>query len=131
MQPQLPREFKAELYKEFDFTNEFTDEKALLHTWGEGRILISPLPPFRAGSIELYVNKALKSKAEVVVLVLPCDTSTDWFHKILEAKDLRKEGYTETRFIKGRLRYEGTQGESRFKNRVPAVTVVIRNPYIP
>src|SRR5690242_17106204 len=100
---QLPRKFKEELCKEFNFTREFTDEKALLHNWGEGRILISPLPPFRPGSIELYVNKALSSKAELLVLVLPCDVSTDWFHKCLDAKDDATHNLG-IRYMKGRLR---------------------------
>ena len=76
MSYRLPQKLKDELYKEFDFTREFVNEQALLHSWGEGRILISPLPPFRQNSIELYVNKALKSSAELITLVLPCDTST-------------------------------------------------------
>jgi hypothetical protein len=135
MMYQLPQKFKAELYKEFDFTREFTNESALLHNWGEGRILCSPLPPFRNGVVELYVNKALGNKAELIVLVLPCDVSTDWFHKLwaeYKASELRQVLLGETtvsiRFIKGRLKYDGGEGEeSRFKHRVPACVVVIRN----
>jgi len=115
---RLPSKIESELNSEFRFTHEFNNEVGLLHIWNHGRYFVNPTPPYRNGSVELYVNKALRSKAELVVLLIPCDVSTTWFNRIWELNK-QNPNHVELRFFKGRIKYEGDK-DSRFQFRVPS-----------
>ena len=119
---KLPVSLESELDKEFQFTRKLYNEAALLHTWNEGRLLIAPLPPYRQGSVELYLNKALKSTAETVVLLLPCDVSTDWFNRIWQLARTNPDK-VQMRFFNGRIKYEG---EGQLQYRISSCLVVVR-----
>jgi hypothetical protein len=118
----LPPKLHAELQKEFDFTLEFHDSNSLFHPLDEGRILIHLPPPVKQGVPELLINKALTAKAELVVLFLPADTSTEWFSKAFTASQAT---YTnvDLRFLQGRVKYTI---DKKIK-RVPSCMIIIRN----
>jgi hypothetical protein len=115
----LPPKLHADLQKEFDFTLEFHDSNALFHPLDEGRILIHLPPPVKQGVPELLINKSLTSKAELVVLFMPADTSTEWFAKAFAATDSAR---VEIRFIQGRVKYT-VSGKVK---RVPSCIIVFR-----
>lgn len=119
---RLPSNLEAELDKEFQFTQKLYSESALLHTWANGRLLIAPLPPYRQGSIELYLNKALRSTAETVVLLLPCDVSTDWFNRMWQIARSYPDK-VQMRFFNGRIKYEG---EGQLQYRISSCLIVVR-----
>ena len=129
---KLPSKLEAELYAEFKFTAEHNHESGLLHLWNEGRIFVNPAPPFRQGSVELYITKALRCKAELVVLLVPCDVSTEWYNNVWELSRENPERVT-LRFFRGRIKYETDYrnendiGPSRFAHRIPSCLVVIKN----
>ena len=120
---KLPIALEQELEKEFNFTHKHYNEASLLHTWSEGRILVAPLPPYRQGSIELYLNKALKSTAENIVLLLPCDVSTEWFNRVWGLA-INAPCRVQMRFFNGRIKYEGENNQ----HRISSCLVIIRNP---
>lgn len=119
---KLPVSLESELEREFEFTRKFYNESALLHNWDEGKIFVAPLPPYRQGSVELYLNKALKCKAEIIVLLLPCDVSTDWFNRFWKISQDSASGVT-MRFFDGRIKYE----DEKLNYRVSSVLIIIRN----
>lgn len=123
----LPKDFKAELHKRYDFTQEFNDKTALFHPLEEGRFLICIPPPLAQGLPELLVNKVLGAKAETIVLILPADTSTDWFHKVWDEYQ-KNSSRLNLEFTK-RLKWEegGTDKVSRWKNRIATVLICVRN----
>ena len=118
----LPPKLHAELQKEFDFTLEFHDSNSLFHPLDEGRILIHLPPPVKQGVPELLINKALTAKAELVVLFLPADTSTEWFNKAFTASH-DDDVNVDLRFLQGRVKYTI---DKRIK-RVPSCMIIIRN----
>jgi hypothetical protein len=121
----LPPKLHAELQKEFDFTLEFHDSNSLFHPLDEGRILIHLPPPVKQGVPELLINKALSAKAELVVLFLPADTSTEWFNKAFTAShDTFSDISVDLRFLQGRVKYTI---DKKIK-RVPSCMIIIRNP---
>ena len=125
---KLPSKLESELYKEFRFTDEYNHESGLLHTWQDGRIFVNPVPPFRQGSVELYINKALRCRAELIVLLVPCDVSTEWFNDIWERS--QSSDKIQLRFFRGRIKYESNHDEedkSRFAHRIPSCLVIITN----
>ena len=129
---KLPSKLEAELNAEFKFTVEHNHEAGLLNDWNTGRIFVNPAPPYRQGSVELYINKALRCKAELIVLLVPCDVSTDWFNKVWELHE-KVPDYIELRFFRGRIKYENTEKDeetSRFAHRIPSCLVIIRNPEV-
>lgn len=67
-------------------------------------------PPYGRGHIEQWAKKAVESSwgGATVVMLLPSDTGTKWFH------DYCLQG--EVRFIKGRLRFGGTSSSPKFAN---------------
>lgn len=116
----LPPKLHAELQKEFDFTLEFHDSNALFHPLDEGRILIHLPPPVKQGVPELLINKALIAKAELVVLFMPADTSTEWFAKAFNASD---DNRVIIKFIQGRVKYL-VSGKVK---RVPSCVIAFRS----
>lgn len=124
---KLPGKLESELNTEFKFTAEHNHEAGLLDSWNEGRIFVNPAPPYRQGSVELYINKALRCKAELIVLLVPCDPSTEWFNSIWELHEKFPERVG-LRFFRGRIKYESHEEEiSRFAHRIPSCLVIISN----
>lgn len=127
---KLPSKLESELYKEFEFTQEYNHESGLLHLWDSGRIFVNPAPPFRQGSTELYINKALKCKAELIVLLVPCDVSTDWWNNIWNISQIHPQA-VQLRFFRGRIKYEAESrnendlAPSRFAHRIPSCLIII------
>lgn len=116
---KLPAALQSQLRKDYKFTAEYVGTDSVLHKW-EGRVFITLPPPFPKGSCDVLVNKALNSKAELIVLLLPSDTSTKWFHR------LQRSGRCTFKFFESRIRWEGHS--NRFKNRVPSLLAIVRNP---
>ena len=126
---KLPSKLEAELYQEFKFTAEYNHESGLLHTWQDGRIFVNPAPPFRQGSVELYINKALRCRADLIALLVPCDVSTDWYNNVWELHQ-QDPHRINLRFFRGRIKYESNHDEedkSRFAHRIPSCLVIITN----
>jgi hypothetical protein len=112
----LPPKLHAELQKEFDFTSEFHDSNAIFAPLDEGRILLHLPPPVKQGVPEVIINKSFNAKAELIVLIMPADTSTEWF-----ATAFRSEK-AEIRFIQGRVKYLVT-GKVK---RVPTCIIIVK-----
>lgn len=94
----------------------FTEsENGLSRDWSGQRVWCNP--PYGRGQIQKWAKKSLESSraAATVVMLLPSDTGTRWFH------DYCLQG--EIRFLKGRLRFGGTRGTPTF-----ASIVVIFRP---
>jgi hypothetical protein len=125
MLAKLPSKLEAELNAEFKFTAEHNHEAGLLNSWDAGRIFVNPAPPYRQGSVELYINKALRCNAELVVLLVPCDVSTEWFNNIWELSEIHPHK-VQLRFFRGRIKYESEEA-SRFAHRIPSCLVIISN----
>ena len=124
---KLPSKLEAELNSEFKFTAEHNHEAGLLQSW-EGRIFVNPAPPYRQGSVELYINKALRCRADLVVLLVPCDVSTEWFNNVWELSQ-KNPDLVQLRFFRGRIKYESQEEEtSRFAHRIPSCLVIVKNP---
>lgn len=72
-------------------------------------------PPY-GREIGKWVQKAYESSLEgaTVVLLLPARTDTKWFHDYCVKGDIR--------FIKGRLKFEGSQNSAPF----PSMVVIFR-----
>jgi hypothetical protein len=58
----------------------------------------------KQGVPELLINKALQAKAELVVLFLPADTSTEWFSKAFTHRKMTMLN-VDLRFLQGRVKY--------------------------
>ena len=80
----------------------FTEDQNGLDQEWRGRVWCNP--PYR--KILRWVEKAhaevLYGRAEIVVLLLPAHTATEWFHFALE--------YGKVEFIKGKLKFGGLSG---------------------
>jgi phage N-6-adenine-methyltransferase len=107
-----PREFFAELHREFRFTIDACahdqntllprywseQDNALTQSWSGERVFMNP--PF-GQEIPRFVHKAFieaQSGAELVVCLLPARVDTKWWHAYVMQS-------TEVRFIKGRLTF--------------------------
>jgi phage N-6-adenine-methyltransferase len=115
-----PRAFFAALHSEFRFTldacadetnaclpNYLSRENDALAADWPGRVYMNP--PYGYG-IRRWIKKArLESRqnAEVVVCLIPSRTDTSWWHEdVLAASEIR--------FIKGRMRFSGSQINAPF-----------------
>jgi hypothetical protein len=115
----LPPVIRNELYREFEFTAEYNGKDSLLSPW-QGRVFINLPPPFEKGVCSLLVSRMLASNNELTVLLLPSDTSTEWFHKAYRNPNCS------VRFFESRIKWEGDS--NRFKSRVPSLLIIKRNP---
>jgi hypothetical protein len=70
----------------------------ILRPWNK-RPLVCPRPPHMKGIIEKFLDKLEKESPEFGLLILPVDTSANWFHRIYY-QDLR---YSGVHFYQGRL----------------------------
>ena len=98
---KTPHELYRQLNEEFNFTFDpcpLNPEFNGLNIDWYGRVFVNP--PYN--NIPKWLEKAHreleKGNCEVVVFLLPVDTSTRWFHDYII-------GQAEIRFIKGRLRF--------------------------
>ena len=95
------------------FTKE---DDALVQEWN-GRVWVNP--PY-GREIGGFVEKgAMSSKAEVVVMLLPCRTDTAWWHKHVMV--VAKEVW----LIRGRLKFGGAKNSAPF----PSCVVVFNHEY--
>ncbi|MCB1418680.1 MAG: hypothetical protein KDJ74_06640 [Notoacmeibacter sp.] len=118
------------LDEEFDFTLDpcATPENAkcaryytmrdngLMQDWKRERVFCNPPYGRQVGD---WVRKCYQSSVEgaLVVVLLPCATSTGWFHEWIHGK-------AELRFIKGRLKFNDGQMSAPFSS-----MIVIFRPY--
>ena len=127
---ETPQEFFNELDKEFGFDLDVcaTFENKKCKNWlgyGPGKIFCDGLkhnwkdavcwmnPPY-GREIGKWVKKAYEesqSGAKVVVCLLPSRTDTRWFHDYIQGK-------AEIRFIRGRLKFGGSQNAAPFPSMV-------------
>ena len=99
----------------------FTKEKdALKYSWDEngyGPVWCNPPYSKKAGPIGRWVEHAL-GQAMLVVMLLPSDTGTAWFHRLLRDDDV------EIRFLTPRVRFlldGAVQGNPRFASIVAVI----------
>lgn len=112
-----PPEFKAELYAEhslnFDPCPLMSSEDGLKIKW-TGRVFCNP--PY--SKISEFLKKGLfhlaNGDCELLVYLIPARTDTAWFH------DFCQKG--EIRFIRGRLKFGGSENSAPF----PSMVVVFR-----
>jgi len=119
----LPEKLRSELQREFRFDTELITPHCIFHPLDHGRFLISIVPPIKQGIPELIINKSLKAKADLVVLVIPSDTSTEWFSNVFN-KSTAGNGRVTLRPIQGRVKF--TTEDNQIK-RVPACLIVFRS----
>lgn len=125
-----PQAFFDTLNSEFDFdldpcaTKEtakcgkfFTKElDGLNQDWNGYRVFCNP--PY-GKEIAKWVKKASEARGGIVVMLIPARTDTKYFHEYIYNK-------AEIRFVRGRLKFEGSQkgsGSAPF----PSMIVVFRN----
>lgn len=122
---ETPLELFNELDQEFHFTidvcanydnkkcNRYYSKKdnGLLQDWTKETVWCNP--PY-GRKISEWVKKAKESNATVVML-LPARTDTKWFHEYIYKN-------AEVRFIKGRLKFVGSQNSAPF----PSMIVIFK-----
>jgi phage N-6-adenine-methyltransferase len=93
----------------------FYDEQrdGLSQDWNGKRCWMNP--PY-GKTIGNWVEKAATGGAEIVVALLPARTDTRWWHSFIQDK-------AEVRFIKGRLKFGGSNKSAPF----PSCVVIFRN----
>lgn len=147
---ETPGSFFDELNKEFDFNldaaasdgnakcNRYLteEEDALNCSWGmsnwfrilgyrrKSRVFLNP--PY-GKTVGLWVAKSVEEvssgNAEVVVMLLPARTDTQYFHKyIWDNEQHCPRSGVEVRFVKGRLKFGGATNSAPF----PSMVVVFR-----
>ncbi len=120
----LPEKLRSELQREFRFDTELITPHCIFHPLDHGRFLISIVPPIKQGIPELIINKSLKAKADLVVLVIPSDTSTEWFNTTFRLSNT-SNGRVTMRPIQGRVKF--TTEDNQIK-RVPACMLIFKSP---
>lgn len=122
-----PQDFFDALNKEFGLhvdvcaTDENTklpfyytkESDGLAMSWEGHRAWMNP--PY-GREIGKWVEKAATGGAEIVVALLPARTDTKWFHKYIYNK-------AEVRFIKGRLKFGGSENSAPF----PSMVVIFKS----
>lgn len=97
----------------FEYDAACSPENALAEPLGDGLVVVWPAgriwcnPPYSAPAP--WVDKALESSGwgSVVCLLLPSDTSTSWFGRLVGAR-------ARLIFLQNRLRFVGSPGRARF-----------------
>ena len=112
---RTPRSLFDPLNEEFEFTLDVAASEAnalcdrfydlesdgLASTWHAERVWCNP--PY--SDIRPWVEKMLRSNAQLVVMLLPANrTEQGWWQDYIEP--LRRAGKIETRFQRGRLRFD-------------------------
>lgn len=124
-----PQDFFDELNEEFCFNLDvcalpenakceryFTPEVDGLSQPWEGNVWCNPPYGREIGSWVKRAYLAAKTGyADLVVMLLPARTDTQWFHKYIYGK-------AEIRFVKGRLKFGGSKNSAPF----PSMVVVFR-----
>lgn len=119
-----PQDFFDNLHDEFDFTIDaaasetntklprfFTaKDDALSRSWLGERVWLNP--PYGRGS-GLWIEKAAKSDADLVVMLIPARTDTRAWHEHIFGK-------AEIRFVPGRLRF----GDAKWAAPFPCAVVI-------
>ena len=128
---RTPQDFFDKLNAEFNFALDAaaTDESAkcplyytpetdgLLQSWQcSGAVFCNP--PY-GREIVKWVRKAYKESqsGQTIVLLLPARTDTSYFHDYIYGK-------AEIRFIRGRLRFVGPDGQAAYPAPFPSMVVV-------
>ena len=91
----------------------FGQEDALTICWRDFGKYFWLNPPYGRGLLSKFLNKAVSEYQNCgakVVLLLPVDTSTNWWHTYVEP--FNREGRVE--FIEGRIVFKGATGTPRF-----------------
>jgi hypothetical protein len=111
----LYNELDAEFHFDFDpcpLNHDINLWDGLIIEWKNSNFIN---PPYSRKLKEAFVKKAIEEskKGKLCVMLLPVSTSTKLFH------DYIKPNATETRFLRGRVKFEGinTKGE-RVSNKV-------------
>lgn len=94
-------------YKHYFTTpSRTTGNDGLEAPWKGLRVWLNP--PYGRG-IDAWVRKAAQERlrAQVVAVLLPARTDTDWFHRWVAP-------YAEVTFLMGRIRFEGTPSSAPF-----------------
>ena len=129
---ETPQEFYDTLNDEFHFTldpcaNELNHkcdkyftikDDGLKQNWGGGQTVFCN-PPYGRKIYEWVKKASEESKKEntIVVLLIPSRTDTKYFHEFLYNKP-----NVELRFIKGRLKFGGSQNSAPF----PSLIAIMR-----
>ena len=90
------------------------EDDGLSQEWGGYRVFCNP--PY--SEIGKWVSKAYEESLKpdtLVVLLIPARTDTKWFHNYISHR-------SEVRFLKGRLRFSGTDMNAPF----PSMVVIFR-----
>lgn len=90
-------------------------DDALSCDWPGKTIFLNP--PYGRKESKIWVKKAWEEsrKGKTVVCLLPSRTDTSWFHDFVYNK-------AETRFLRGRLKFEGAKDGAPF----PSMVVIFR-----
>lgn len=91
------------------------EDSAFGHNWSGQRVWCNP--PYGRSEIYKWVERCATGGAKVVVALLPARTDTRWFHNFI----YKKPG-VETRFVKGRIKFSGTNGAGKF----PSMVVIFK-----
>lgn len=130
---ETPQSLFDELNKEFNFTLDpcatkenakcvtyFTKEdNGLIQDWGincnqDEAVFVNP--PY--SDIYSWVSKAFDEQCKVVMLI-PARTCTRWFHEFIWDRVGHKPRYgAQVRFIKGRLKFNGSKNSAPFPSMV-------------
>jgi phage N-6-adenine-methyltransferase len=89
-------------------------ENGLCHTWAPGPVFVNP--PYGRKFIVPWLQKAVFEQIynEVTsVFLLPARTGTNWFHTFIYNKE-----NIEIRFLKGRLKFQGTHNSAPFDSMI-------------
>jgi len=82
------------------------EENGLLQSWRDEIVFMNP--PY--SNIPTWLNKACYETwvcNATVICILPCDTSTGWFHDCIWIEELHKmRGGVQLRFPKGRFKFD-------------------------
>lgn len=122
-----PSELFDPLHKEFHFTldvcamaenaklhNYFSlTENGLKQPWAGHRCFMNP--PYSDIRSWLYKAREESLKGALVVAILPCDTSTKWFHEYFWNKDLHDvRGKVRIRFPSKRFKFGDNTNSAKF-----------------
>jgi phage N-6-adenine-methyltransferase len=77
-------------------------EDGLRRNW-HGRVFLNPPYSKPAPWLEKAIEETSRGRASLVVALLPCDTSTGWFHELVKDR-------AEIRWIRGRVCFLGWMG---------------------
>ena len=129
-----PDKLYQELNNEFNFTldpcctiqsakclNFFTEkEDGLSQTWGGHKVFMNP--PY-GREIKDWIKKAYEESLKpntIVVCLIPARTDTSYWHDYIFSKAF------DVRFLRGRIRFETTDGKSNNPAPFPSAVVIFK-----